>query len=72
MWFTCFWCDDRKAYLHLTTMRKDGLLKLAMPASISLLAVAIFFLPFVVKASGSMTVYQGGDWSVQTLRRLNP
>ena len=53
-------------------MRKDGLLKLAMPASISLLAVAIFFLPFVVKASGSMTVYQGGDWSVQTLRRLNP
>lgn len=31
-------------------MRKDDWIRLAMPASISLLAISIFTIPFVVKA----------------------
>lgn len=37
-------------------MRKEDWLKLAMPASISLLAISIFSMPFVVAASGVMQV----------------
>jgi len=37
-------------------MRKDDWLKLAMPASIALLASAIFAMPYVVKSSGMMSV----------------
>ena len=47
-------------------MRKDDWIKLAMPASITLLALSIFTLPFVVKASGTMKVVQGGPWYVTT------
>ena len=48
-------CDDRHGP-STTTMRKEDWLKLAMPASATLLAGAIFSLPYVVAASGVMQV----------------
>ena len=40
-------------------MDKETLIKLAQPASNALLALSILRFPFIVKASQSMTVYQG-------------
>ena len=48
-----------KFYTH---MDKETLIKLAQPAATALLALSILSFPFIVKASGSMTVYQG-DYS---------
>ncbi len=47
-------------------MDKETLLRLAQPAATALLAISIFSLPFIAQASGSMTVYQGGSWEVET------
>jgi len=40
-------------------MDKESLIRLAQPAATALLAISIISFPFIVKASGSMTVYQG-------------
>ena len=45
-------------------MDKETLIKLAQPTATALLALSILSFPFIVKASGSMTVYQG-DYSWQ-------
>ena len=41
---------------HPSTMRKDDWIKLAMPASITLLAVSIFTMPLVVQAMQTMGI----------------
>ena len=49
-------------------MTKDDWLKLAMPASITLLALAVFTAPVMVKANfpSSITVYQGEpSWKIR-------
>ena len=49
-------------------MRKDDWIKLAMPASISLLAISVIATPMVVKAQlgygDLITVQQKGTWSI--------
>tara|TARA_B100000700_G_scaffold328847_1_gene448107 strand:- start:4907 stop:5053 length:147 start_codon:yes stop_codon:yes gene_type:complete len=47
-------------------MDKETLIRLAQPAATFALAISIFSLPFIAQASGIMTVYQGGSWSVET------
>ena len=47
-------------------MDKETLIKLAQPAATALLALSILSFPFIVKASQSMTVYQGDlSWSIR-------
>lgn len=45
-------------------MTKDDWLKLAMPASITLLALSVITTPLMVKAQlmESLRIYQGGEW----------
>jgi len=49
-------------------MRKDDWIKLAMPASIALLAISVMSVPMLVKAqlNGGDTIYvrQSGDWDM--------
>ena len=47
-------------------MDKETLIKLAQPAATALLALSILSFPFIVKASKSMTVYQGDfSWRIR-------
>ena len=47
-------------------MDKKTLIRLAQPAATTLLALSIFTLPFIVKASGITTVYQGDRyWKIR-------
>ena len=46
-------------------MDKETLIKLAQPVATTLLALSILSFPFIVKASQSMTVYQGDfSWRI--------
>ena len=50
-------------------MTKDDWLKLAMPASITLLAMAVFTTPMLVKAqfTDSIRILQGGEWEMKVV-----
>ena len=53
----------------LRSMTKDDWLKLAMPASITLLAMAVFTTPMLVKAqfTDSIRILQGGEWQMKVV-----
>lgn len=53
-------------------MTKDDWIKLAMPASITLLAAAIFTMPFVVQAAEAVTTIVGPEISVWKTDLQNP
>ena len=53
---------------HLLEMTKDDWIKLAMPASITLLAIAVLAAPVMVSANfpSSISVYQGDySWRIR-------
>ena len=51
-------------------MTKDDWIKLAMPASITLLAAAIFTMPFVVQASQFMAIEGQGLYAKPVLVKI--